>query len=145
MMIPNYIDDTQAAKGNMAVRSEHFPQNCRFNDKEGIHRRPIDPPFIFHIKETQCIGTPAPKPRSTTKATASVRRDDANFDPDKELKELQKLEMIKTSQFKVKFEALLNLYGCFFLFGIMLPLYLFLEMTEKEQYSTFVCTFQFMT
>ena len=49
MMIPNYIDDTQAAKGNMAVRSEHFPQNCRFNDKEGIHRRPIDPPSIFHI------------------------------------------------------------------------------------------------
>ena len=48
-MIPNYIDDTQAAKGNMAVCSEHFPQNCRFNDKEGIHRRPIDPPSIFHI------------------------------------------------------------------------------------------------
>ena len=113
-MIPNYIDDAQAAKGHMAVCSEHFPQNCRFNDKEGSHRRPIDPPSIFHIKETSCIGTPAPKPRTTIKATASVRRDDANFDPDKELKELQELEIIKTSQFKVKFEALLNLYSCFF-------------------------------
>ena len=97
MMIPNYIDDTQAAKGNKAVCSEHFHQNCRFNDKEGIHRRPVDPPSIFHIKETSCIGTPAPKPRSTTKATASVRRDDAKIDPDKEWKELKEKESIKTS------------------------------------------------
>ena len=109
MMIPNYIDDTQAAKGNMAVRSEHFPQNCRFNDKEGIHRRPIDPPSIFHIKETSCIGTPAPKPRYTTKATAFLRRDDAKIDPDKEWKELKERESINTSYLKIRFVALLNI------------------------------------
>ena len=55
-MIPNYIDDTQAGKGNKAVCSEHSPQNCRFNDKEGIHRRPIDPPAIFHIKKRRLLG-----------------------------------------------------------------------------------------
>ena len=99
-MIPNCIDDTKAAKGNMAVCSEHFPQNCRFNDKEGIHRRPIDPPSIFHIKETSCIGTPAPKPRYTTKANAFLRRDDAKIDPDKEHKDfLPKNKIRSLSQY----------------------------------------------
>ena len=71
-----YANDMQAAKGNMAVCSEHFSQVCRYNGKESIHRRPITftPTSIFLIKETSCVGTPAPKPRSATKATASVRR-----------------------------------------------------------------------
>ena len=58
MMIPNYIDDTQAAKGNMAVRSEHFPQNCRFNDKEGIYRRkhPLIPFLSFILKKRRVSG-----------------------------------------------------------------------------------------
>ena len=116
-MIPNYVDDNQAAKGNMAVCSDHFPQDCRYNDKEGIHRRPIDPPSIFHIKQTSCVGTPGPKPRTTTRATASVRRDDANFDPDMQLKELIEREKIKTSQLKERMEALLNLYSCFFVWN----------------------------
>ena len=85
-MIPNYIDDTQAAKGNiiMAVCSEHFPQNCRFHDNDGIHRRPIDPPAIFHIKKRRVLGHQLLSlDLQQRQLTASVRRDDAKIDPGK--------------------------------------------------------------
>ena len=109
-----YVDDMQAAKGKMAVCYEHLNLDCRYLvptniGKWGIHRRPIDPPSIFLIKDTSTVGTPAPKPRSTKKATASVRSDDAKIDPDKEWKELKERESINTSYLKIIFVALLNI------------------------------------
>ena len=50
-VLPNKVCPYKAQKENISVCSLHFPENVRFNDKEGKHRHPIDPPSIFNIKK----------------------------------------------------------------------------------------------
>ena len=50
-VLPNKVCPYKAQKENISVCSLHFPENVRFNDKEGKHRHPIDPPSVFNIKK----------------------------------------------------------------------------------------------
>jgi len=107
-VLPNKVCPYKAEKENISVCSLHFPENVRFNDKEGKHRRPIDPPSVFDIKETSCIGTPPPKPRPTKKAHRATRNPAPH--PDAELHELQRREKLSASDFAARLMALLTAF-----------------------------------
>ena len=75
--IPRVKQEKILSQKDPVVCARHWPRDFRKTAVNG-KSRPVDPPSIFHGVPLSVLPTPPPKPRSTTRASATVRSTQAD-------------------------------------------------------------------